>query len=117
MQGLKMINHNDLGDFCFDIDNKVEQILNGNSNDLNKTDLENTYTNINEIRYFRSKIEENSKIYKDEDSKLALRMALMKVVTSLDTLKRYRNELGCGIVSNADINDLEITEHIFMILK
>ena len=111
-----VISTESLVDMCYRIDKRIEDIYSGYFDDINKSEEENTKCYINEIRYLRDEIEDNSTNLNDTSTKEKLRSTLNKVTICLDEMKHRRKELGCGMVDYDDIVDSYKNEAIFDLL-
>ena len=103
-------------DMCYRIDKRIEDINSGYYDDLNKTEVENTESYINEIRNLRDEIEDTCENIVDITSKQRLKDTLSKVTHCLDKMKTKRNELGCGLVNYEDIIDSYKNDALYDIL-
>ena len=100
-------------DMCYRIDKRIDDINSGYYDDINKSEEENTELFINEIRYLRTEIENNSKNLVDKTSKQKLRDTLTKVTHCLDKMKHKRTELGCGLINYEDVIDSYKNDALF----
>ena len=105
------------GELCDKINTILNDLLSGNYNDKNKTDLENVNKQIDIIRDLRGEIKKAASKYTDEDSKKALSWTLGTVIARLDLMKQVREKIGWGIIGFAELTDDDTNKEIFEMLK